>query len=65
MRSDQSTVPQSYSAPSAIGGIGHGSSSNGAGPGRAAGPVLVGATIAMGLMAGLFFAFDVSVMPGL
>ncbi|MFJ4184878.1 MULTISPECIES: DUF1772 domain-containing protein [unclassified Kitasatospora] len=32
---------------------------------KAAGPVLVGATIAMGLMAGLFFAFDVSVMPGL
>ncbi|MFJ9692483.1 DUF1772 domain-containing protein [Kitasatospora sp. NPDC101183] len=33
--------------------------------GRVAGPVLVGSTIAMGLMAGLFFAFDVSVMPGL
>ncbi|MFD9692774.1 DUF1772 domain-containing protein [Kitasatospora sp. NPDC059146] len=33
--------------------------------GRAAGPVLVGATLAMGLMAGLFFAFDVAVMPGL
>ncbi|MFF3115584.1 DUF1772 domain-containing protein [Kitasatospora sp. NPDC057904] len=33
--------------------------------GKAAGPVLVAATIAMGLMAGLFFAFDVSVMPGL
>ncbi|MFJ9777031.1 DUF1772 domain-containing protein [Kitasatospora sp. NPDC101157] len=46
-------------------GAEHGSRAPGAGPGRAAGPVLVGATIAMGLMAGLFFAFDVSVMPGL
>ncbi|MFF2521229.1 DUF1772 domain-containing protein [Streptomyces liangshanensis] len=32
---------------------------------RAAGPLLMIATITMGLMAGLFFAFDVSVMPGL
>ncbi|MFB6893402.1 DUF1772 domain-containing protein [Kitasatospora sp. NPDC056327] len=29
------------------------------------GPVLATATTAMGLMSGLFFAFDVSVMPGL
>ncbi|MFJ4188353.1 MULTISPECIES: DUF1772 domain-containing protein [unclassified Kitasatospora] len=65
MRSDQSTVPLSYSTPSAIGGTGRGSSVHGTGQGKAAGPVLVGATIAMGLMAGLFFAFDVSVMPGL
>ncbi|MFJ3792744.1 DUF1772 domain-containing protein [Kitasatospora sp. NPDC090091] len=36
-----------------------------AAPGRAAGPLLGVATVAMGLMAGLFFAFDVSVMPGL
>ncbi|WP_406193322.1 DUF1772 domain-containing protein [Kitasatospora sp. NBC_01560] len=36
-----------------------------AGRSRAAGPVLATATVAMGLMAGLFFAFDVSVMPGL
>ncbi|MFB7619642.1 DUF1772 domain-containing protein [Kitasatospora sp. NPDC056181] len=36
-----------------------------AGRGRAAGPLLATATVAMGLMAGLFFAFDVSVMPGL
>ncbi|WP_395298023.1 DUF1772 domain-containing protein [Kitasatospora hibisci] len=36
-----------------------------AAPGRAAGPLLGAATVAMGLMAGLFFAFDVSVMPGL
>lgn len=32
---------------------------------KATGPVLAVATVAMGLMAGLFFAFDVSVMPGL
>ena len=32
---------------------------------RAAGPLLATSTVAMGLMAGLFFAFDVSVMPGL
>ncbi|MGQ0778158.1 MAG: anthrone oxygenase family protein [Pseudonocardiales bacterium] len=31
----------------------------------AAGPVLGAATLAMGLMAGLFYAFAVSVMPGL
>ncbi|MFE7190412.1 DUF1772 domain-containing protein [Kitasatospora sp. NPDC057541] len=31
----------------------------------ATGPVLATATTAMGLMSGLFFAFDVSVMPGL
>ncbi|MFB6983639.1 anthrone oxygenase family protein [Streptomyces scopuliridis] len=30
-----------------------------------AGPVLAAATIGTGLMAGLYFAFDVSVMPGL
>ncbi|MEU9319668.1 DUF1772 domain-containing protein [Streptomyces sp. NPDC048295] len=34
-------------------------------PGRAAGILLVMSVIAVGLMAGLFFAFDVSVMPGL
>ncbi|MFE6872081.1 DUF1772 domain-containing protein [Kitasatospora sp. NPDC057692] len=32
---------------------------------RATGPVLATAATAMGLMSGLFFAFDVSVMPGL
>ncbi|MGW7449666.1 anthrone oxygenase family protein [Kitasatospora sp. NPDC054795] len=42
-----------------------GSSVQSVGQSRAAGPLLVGATVAMGLMAGLFFAFDVSVMPGL
>ncbi|MFI9723020.1 DUF1772 domain-containing protein [Streptomyces sp. NPDC052396] len=30
-----------------------------------AGPVLMAATVGTGLMAGLFFAFDVAVMPGL
>ncbi len=55
MSTDQSTAPPSFSAPAAA--VASGS--------RAAGLVLVGATIAMGLMAGLFFAFDVSVMPGL
>ncbi|MFC8914749.1 DUF1772 domain-containing protein [Streptomyces sp. NPDC047821] len=34
-------------------------------PGRAAGPLLVASIVTMGLMAGVFFAFDVSVMPGL
>ncbi|MGW1408235.1 anthrone oxygenase family protein [Streptomyces sp. NPDC002403] len=34
-------------------------------PGRAAGILLTMSVIAVGLMAGLFFAFDVSVMPGL
>jgi uncharacterized membrane protein len=34
-------------------------------PSRIAGPLLVVSTVALGLMAGLFFAFDVSVMPGL
>lgn len=33
--------------------------------GRAAGLVLLVAMLSMGLMAGLFFAYDVSVMPGL
>ncbi|MFC5664816.1 DUF1772 domain-containing protein [Kitasatospora misakiensis] len=32
---------------------------------RAIGPVLATATVATGLMSGLFFAFDVAVMPGL
>ncbi|MFI8462116.1 DUF1772 domain-containing protein [Kitasatospora sp. NPDC085464] len=65
MRSDQTAVPLSYTAPSAIGGVGMGSSAHAVGQSKATGPLLVGATIAMGLMAGLFFAFDVSVMPGL
>ncbi|MEU6009704.1 hypothetical protein [Streptomyces sp. NPDC047453] len=34
-------------------------------PSRIAGRLLVVSTIEMGPMAGLFFAFDVSVMPGL
>ncbi|MFE6056747.1 DUF1772 domain-containing protein [Kitasatospora sp. NPDC056446] len=42
-----------------------GSSVQAVGQHKATGPLLVGATIAMGLMAGLFFAFDVAVMPGL
>ncbi|MCZ1006651.1 DUF1772 domain-containing protein [Streptomyces lydicus] len=33
--------------------------------GRTAGALLMIATLTMGLMAGLFFAFDISVMPGL
>ncbi|GAA0472482.1 hypothetical protein GCM10010361_40860 [Streptomyces olivaceiscleroticus] len=33
--------------------------------GRLAGPLLAASALTMGLMAGLFFAFDVSVMPGL
>ncbi|WP_079125583.1 DUF1772 domain-containing protein [Streptomyces lushanensis] len=32
---------------------------------KAVGPLLMIATIMMGLMAGLFFAYDISVMPGL
>ncbi|MDX3541057.1 DUF1772 domain-containing protein [Streptomyces sp. MB09-01] len=36
-----------------------------AGRGKAATALLLVSTILMGLMAGLFFAFDVSVMPGL
>ncbi|MFJ9697318.1 DUF1772 domain-containing protein [Kitasatospora sp. NPDC101183] len=62
---NQSATPGSHRtapppAPSAL------STGPAAAPGhRLAGPVLVGSTIAMGLMAGLFFAFDVSVMPGL
>ncbi|MFE4977837.1 DUF1772 domain-containing protein [Kitasatospora sp. NPDC056651] len=65
MRSDQTAVPLSYTTPSTIGGAGMGSSVRAVGQSKAAGPLLVGATTAMGLMAGLFFAFDVSVMPGL
>ncbi|MGW3497368.1 anthrone oxygenase family protein [Streptomyces sp. NPDC001020] len=34
-------------------------------PSRTAGPLLIVSTVAVGLMAGLFLAFDVSVMPGL
>ncbi|MFJ9612183.1 DUF1772 domain-containing protein [Kitasatospora sp. NPDC101176] len=67
MRSDQTSAPLSYPSPTAIGRLGPGAPVHGVpgGPSRATGPVLVAATIAMGLMAGLFFAFDVSVMPGL
>lgn len=36
-----------------------------ASPGSTAEPALYAATVAMGLSAGLYFAFDVSVMPGL
>ncbi|MFF2082039.1 DUF1772 domain-containing protein [Kitasatospora sp. NPDC058162] len=67
MSSNQTSTPASYTAPGAFDGLTRG----GVPPvapvtrSKAAGPVLVGATIAMGLMAGLFFAFDVSVMPGL
>ncbi|MEU3573523.1 DUF1772 domain-containing protein [Kitasatospora sp. NPDC036755] len=68
MRSNQTATPASYTAAQSFTGLAPG----GAAPavpaargGRAAGPLLVGATVAMGLMAGLFFAFDVSVMPGL
>lgn len=35
------------------------------GPSRTAGVLLVLSTVTMGLMAGLFFTFDVSIMPGL
>ncbi|MGW2254845.1 anthrone oxygenase family protein [Kitasatospora sp. NPDC001660] len=68
MRSDQTAPPTTHaSVPSAFGGHQPGGavSTPSTGQGRVAGPVLVTATIAMGLMAGLFFAFDVSVMPGL
>ncbi|MFD4395054.1 DUF1772 domain-containing protein [Kitasatospora sp. NPDC058478] len=65
MRSNQTATPASYSAPSSFGGLAPGASAAPAARSKAAGPVLAGATIAMGLMAGLFFAFDVSVMPGL
>ncbi|ALC18449.1 DUF1772 domain-containing protein [Streptomyces pristinaespiralis] len=34
-------------------------------PSRTTGPLLVTSTVTMGLMAGLFFTFDVSIMPGL
>ncbi|OIJ92367.1 DUF1772 domain-containing protein [Streptomyces colonosanans] len=34
-------------------------------PSRTVGPLLIVSTVAVGLMAGLFFAFNVSVMPGL
>lgn len=34
-------------------------------PSRTTGPLLVISTVTMGLMAGLFFTFDVSIMPGL
>ncbi|MEV7602319.1 anthrone oxygenase family protein [Kitasatospora sp. NPDC089797] len=67
MRSDQTATPVSYTAQAAYDGLARGGAqpmASAAGS-KAAGPVLVGATIAMGLMAGLFFAFDVSVMPGL
>ncbi|MFI5643060.1 DUF1772 domain-containing protein [Kitasatospora sp. NPDC051705] len=66
MRSNQ-TATTSSTAPPAFGGLGAGAAAQAAPAVRskAAGPVLVGATVAMGLMAGLFFAFDVSVMPGL
>ncbi|KJY28035.1 DUF1772 domain-containing protein [Streptomyces katrae] len=46
----------------------HGTHPGGAGRSaadRAAGPLLALSTVLIGLMAGLFFAFDVSVMPGL
>ncbi|MFD7453426.1 DUF1772 domain-containing protein [Kitasatospora sp. NPDC059827] len=67
MSSSQSSTPAHRTAPGAFDGLARG----GVPPvapadrGGAAGPVLVGATLAMGLMAGLFFAFDVAVMPGL
>ncbi|MFI6118089.1 DUF1772 domain-containing protein [Kitasatospora sp. NPDC051164] len=67
MRSNQTATPASSTAPQSFTGL----APDGSAPvvpgtrSKAAGPLLVGATVAMGLMAGLFFAFDVSVMPGL
>lgn len=57
MRPDPTTLtaPAPAVAPAPSGGRGS----------RAAGPLLAVGTVATGLMAGLFFAFDVSVMPGL
>ncbi|MFJ2868883.1 DUF1772 domain-containing protein [Kitasatospora sp. NPDC087314] len=67
MRSNQTATPASHTAPPSFSGLAPSAPTSAAPAARskAAGPVLVGATIAMGLMAGLFFAFDVSVMPGL
>ncbi|MER7756768.1 anthrone oxygenase family protein [Kitasatospora sp. NPDC097643] len=65
MSSHQTPTPASYTTPPAYGALGGPAPAAPATRSKAAGPVLVGATIAMGLMAGLFFAFDVSVMPGL
>ncbi|MEU4296747.1 DUF1772 domain-containing protein [Kitasatospora aureofaciens] len=67
MRSNQTTTPASSTARAAVDGLIRGSVRpvTATTRSKAAGPVVVGATIAMGLMAGLFFAFDVSVMPGL
>ncbi|MFE4972441.1 DUF1772 domain-containing protein [Kitasatospora sp. NPDC056651] len=67
MRSNQTATPASYTAAQSFTGPVPGGVAS-AVPGtrsKATGPLLVGATITMGLMAGLFFAFDVSVMPGL
>ncbi|MFI6846339.1 DUF1772 domain-containing protein [Kitasatospora sp. NPDC050467] len=58
MRHDETTAPAFSAATPAA-------PSSADGRARAAGPLLATATVAMGLMAGLFFAFDVSVMPGL
>ncbi|MFE7525690.1 DUF1772 domain-containing protein [Kitasatospora sp. NPDC057542] len=67
MRSNQTATPASYTAAQSFTGLAPGGTAPAvpATRSKAAGPLLVGATIAMGLMAGLFFAFDVSVMPGL
>ncbi|MFD8788975.1 DUF1772 domain-containing protein [Kitasatospora sp. NPDC059599] len=67
MRSDQTATPASYTAPQSFSGLAPGGAAPAvpAARSKAAGPLLAGAAVAMGLMAGLFFAFDVSVMPGL
>ncbi|MFE4517421.1 DUF1772 domain-containing protein [Kitasatospora sp. NPDC056783] len=67
MRSNQTATPASCTTAQPFTGLAPGGAAS-AVPGtrsKAAGPLLAGATITMGLMAGLFFAFDVSVMPGL
>ncbi|MER7578370.1 anthrone oxygenase family protein [Kitasatospora sp. NPDC097691] len=65
MRTNQTATPASYTAPQSFSGLAPGGAAVPATRSKATGPLLVGATVAMGLMAGLFFAFDVSVMPGL
>ncbi|MFI8462063.1 DUF1772 domain-containing protein [Kitasatospora sp. NPDC085464] len=65
MSTHQTATPASYTASQTFTGLAPGGAGAPATRSKATGPLLVGATVAMGLMAGLFFAFDVSVMPGL
>ncbi|MFD0277615.1 DUF1772 domain-containing protein [Kitasatospora sp. NPDC127111] len=65
MRHDQSTAHAAATSTTATSTAATAAPATAGGHSRAAGPLLAVATVAMGLMAGLFFAFDVSVMPGL